>query len=44
MDVNTVKALNESFIKKQKPSIKIETKASVPNSPIKRLVTNNGGT
>ena len=44
IDTHTVKALNEQFIKKQKPSITIDTKASATSPLINRLKTNNGGT
>ena len=44
IETNTVKAVNESFIKKQKPSIKVEHKGSTASPFFKQQQVNDGGT
>ena len=44
IETNTVKAVNESFIKKQKPSITVEHKGTTASPFFKQQLVNNGGT
>lgn len=44
LETNTVKAVNESFIKKQKPSITVEHKGTTASPFFKQQLVNNGGT